>query len=173
MRPNFFSPTQSRRRRRRGSTLVETALCLIFVLLPVLLGGLQFGLVLTTTHALEQVSREAGRFAASHYGETTFNSDENQGSAASADPSLKYYVRAVATDNGIPWNDIKDKINVSPAPGQRSSGQPITVSITYPMKKRSILGSLGSLPFAPDNGGALQLGFLSKDYTVASTFIME
>ena len=165
-----------RRKRRRGSTLVETALCLAFVLLPLLLGGLQFGLVLTTTHALEQVSREAGRFAAVHYGEATFDGADTQGNAAGTDPSLRNYLKKVSEANGIPWNDIKDKIKVSPEKGFRSSGQPITVTIDYPMSKRSILGKPGGdaiLYFAPANGGNMKLNFLSQDYTVASTFVMQ
>lgn len=166
----------SHRQRRGGSTLVETALCLIFILLPLLLGGLQFGLVLTTTHALQQISREAGRFAAVHYGEPTFDSGDSQGNTSGADPSLKHYIRQVADDNGIPWNDIKDKITVSPAVGSRSSGQPITVTIDYPMNKRSILGGPGkqvTMYFAPANGGNSPLNFLNQDYTVASTFVMQ
>ena len=172
---SLATPTRHRGR-RGGSTLVETALCLAFVLLPLLLGGLQFGLVLTTTQALEQVSREAGRFAALHYGEATFDGNENQGNTAGSDRSLKNYVRIVAQGNGIPWNDIKDKITVSPVAGARSSGQPITVTINYPMNKRSILGRPGNdaiLYFAPANGGNSKLNFLSRDYTIASTFIMQ
>ena len=164
------------RRRRSGSTLVETALCLSFILLPLLLGGLQFGLVLTTTQALEQVSREAGRFAAVHYGESTFDGADTQGDTAGSDPSLKNYLKRVSQANGIPWNDIKNVITVSPAAGARSSGQPITVTIKYPMNKRSILGQPGKsaiLYFAPQNGGNSTLNFLSQDYTVASTFIMQ
>ena len=175
-RPAARSRLVSRHMRRKGSTLVETALCLIFVLLPLLLGGLQFGLVLTTTHALQQVSREAGRFAAVHYGEATFDSADTQGNVAGSDPSLKYYIRAVAEDNDIPWNDIKDKITVSPATGARNSGQPITVTISYPMNKRSILGRPGKqaiLFFAPKNGGNSPLNFLNQDYTVSSTFVMQ
>lgn len=166
----------SRRMRRKGWTLVETALCLIFVLLPLLLGGLQFGLVLIPTHALQQVSREAGRFAAVHYDENTFDSGDSQGNSAGSNPSLKHYIRAVVEDNDIPWNDIKDNITVSPAPGARISGQPITVTIDYPMNKRSILGRPGKqaiLFFAPSNGGNSPLNFLNQDYTVASTFVMQ
>lgn len=175
-RPAARSCLVSRQMRRSGSTLVETALCLIFVLLPLLLGGLQFGLVLTTTQALEQVSREAGRFAAVHYNENTFDSSDSQGNAANSNPSLKNYIRAVAEDNGIPWNDIKDNITVSPESGERITGQPITVTIDYPMNKRSILGKPGKqavLFFAPKNGGNSPLNFLNQDYTVASTYIMQ
>ena len=180
--------SRSARRRRRASTLVETMLCLIFVLLPLLLGGLQFGMVLTTTHSLQQISRESGRFAAIHYGEPTFDGPDTQGNASGSDPSLKHYLRQVAEDNDIPWNDIKDKITVSPGVGSRSSGQPITVTIKYPMGKRSILGKPGEavLFFAPEKSGAkdakgndlykngsMPLNFLNEDYTVASTFIMQ
>lgn len=180
-RPRQFWP----QRRRNGSTLVETALCLIFVLLPLLLGGLQFGLVLTTTHALQQISREAGRFAAVHYGEPTFDGSETQTGSGGSGPSLKNYLRTVAEDNDIPWNDIKNRITVSPAVGARASGQPITVTIQYPMVKRSILGKIASpsrpqdqgkdaiLAFAPKNGGNMSLNFLNEDYTVSSTFIMQ
>ena len=150
------------------------------------LGGLQFGLVLTTTHALQEVSREAGRFAALHYGEPTFDDGDTQGDDAGEPSSLKNYLRDVAKSNKIPWNDIKNNIVVTPAIGARTAGQPITVSITYPMKKRAILGQLsfwkartpgdandGRLKdgIAPDT--PLNLSVLSKDYTISSTFIMQ
>ncbi len=184
--PNRFSGllVRSRQRGRRGgSTLVETALCLAFVLLPLALGGMQFGLVLTTTHALQEVSREAGRFAALHYGEATFDGADTQGDGNGQDPSLKNYLKDVAQANKIPWNDIKGNILVSPS---RISGQPITVSITYPMKKRSIIGQLGFWKETTPGDAAdgrinnsvkpdtpLSLSVLSKDYTVSSTFIMQ
>ena len=177
------------RSRRRGSTLLETALCLGFVLLPLTLGGLQFGLVLTTTQALEQVSREAGRFASLHGTETTFMNAETQGDNSNDDPSLKHYLRDVARENNVPWNDIKNSITVTPT--TRILGQPVTVSITYPMRKRSILGSLGFMGAGNEqaakqnvargdkrlDGGikssSLNLGFLTNDYTISSTFIVQ
>lgn len=188
---NSGSLARSRRRlwqrkRRRGSTLVETALCLAFVLLPLALGGMQFGLVLTTTHALQEVSREAGRFAAVHYGEGTFDGADTQGDGANQDSSLKNYLRDVAKANKIPWDDIKNSIAVSPGTGARFSGQPITVSITYPMRKRSIIGQLGFWKETTPGDAAdgrinnsvkpdtpLSLSVLSKDYTVSSTFLMQ
>ena len=174
--------------RRGGSTLLETALCLIFVLLPLCLGGLQFAMVLTTTHALQEVSREAGRFAALHYGEPTFDGSENQGNGnGGADPaSLKNYLKSVAKSNKIPWDDIKNNIVVTPGVGARAAGQPITVKITYPMKKRAILGQIGfwkeKTPGDANDGRlkdgivedeALKLDFLHRDYSVSSTFIMQ
>ena len=137
---------------------------------------MQFGLVLTTTHALQEISREAGRFAAVHYGEPTFDSGDTQGDSNGQIPSLKNYLKDVAKANKIPWNDIKNNIVVTPVVGARNSGQPITVTITYPMNKRSILGKPGKaamLTFASKNGGWMHLDFLNRDYTVASTFIMQ
>ena len=111
-----------------------------------------------------------------HYGESTFDNSETQGTTSGSDPSLRNYIQRVAQDNGIPWNDIKDNITVSPVKGSRFSGQPITVTIKYPMNKRSILGKPGQkaiLYFSPDNGGNSTLDFLSKDYPVSSTFVMQ
>ena len=137
---------------------------------------------MTTTHALQEVSREAGRFAAVHYGEPTFDDGDTQGDRAGDISSLKNYLRDVAKSNKIPWNDIKNNIQVSPG---RVSGQPITVSITYPMKKRSIVGQLGfwkakkpvdkngNLPEGIVEDTPLSFSVLSKDYTVSSTFIMQ
>lgn len=183
----------SARGRRRGTTLIETALCLGFVLLPLVLGGLQFGLVLTTTHALEQISREAGRFAAAHYTEPTFGGAETQGDAANSKPSLTHYLRDVSKSNGIPWNDIKDNITVSQERVGDSNGpQAVTISITYPMRKRVILGKLGfmeardkaaaeAIAKSKDGKGlpggikdsSLSLSSLRNDYTVSSTFLVE
>lgn len=185
-RPFAGARAQLRRRRRGGSTLVETALCLAFVLLPLALGGMQFGLVLTTTHALQEVSREAGRFAAIHYGEQTFDGADTQGDAANQDSSLNNYLKNVARANKIPWDDIKGNIVVTPPAGARFSGQPITVSISYPMKKRAIIGQLGfwkeSTPGDANDGRInnsvkpdtpLSLSVLSRDYRISSTFIMQ
>ena len=150
------------------------------------LGGLQFGLVLTTTHALQEVSREAGRFAAVHYGEPTFDDGDTQGDGANQTPSLKNYLKDVAKSNKIPWDDIKNNILVTPDEGERSAGQPITVSVTYPMKKRAIIGQLGFWKEKTPGDAAdghlkdgivqdtpLSLSVLSKDYTISSTFIMQ
>ena len=169
-----------RRARRRATTLVEAALCLVFILLPVTLGGFQFALVFMTTHALQQVTREAGRFAAVHHSETTFNANENQGNAPGSDPSLHFIIRKVAAENGIAWKDIENNIVVSPAASQRTAGQPITVAVTYPMRKRALLGNLFFMKSKDPNdikkglqNDSFSLGFLQNDYTASSTFLLE
>lgn len=90
------------RRRRGASVIVETAMCMTFVLLPLTIGGLQFGVVLSTSNQLEQVSREGARYAAVHAFDANFGANENtQG-------SLKYYLKnlVVAQRTAIRWSDI-------------------------------------------------------------------
>lgn len=51
-------------RRRRGAVLIEAAAACIFLLLPLVLGIIQFGIFYGTSNSLSQVSREGGRYAA-------------------------------------------------------------------------------------------------------------
>lgn len=161
--------------------VVEAALCLIFVLLPVTLGGFQFALYFITTHALQQITRESARFASVHYNETTFNADENQGNVANQPRSLKNVIRTQAAANGIGWEELngtllpgglKGSIVVTPVAAERISGQPITVTISYPMKRRAVLGSLF---FKSPNGQIepMKLGFLDSNFSASSTTLME
>lgn len=181
---NFFRPRAPHNRgRRRGTTLVETALCLVFILLPVTLGGFQFGMVFMTQHSLQQITRESARWSAVHYGDATFDGAVTQGDAAGQTPSLLNFVRRQAAANGIPWRDISGaklangtnggSVEFTPADAGRISGQPLTLTITYPMRQRALLGSL----FFKSNDGKklapLQLGFLRNDFSATSTILME
>ena len=185
----------TRRQRRRASTLVETALCLTFFLLPVTLGGFQFAMIYMTQHSMQQITRESVRWAAVHYNDDEFDGLVTQGdryrvgnSGPREDRSLLNYVRSQAAANGIDWKDISgQRINqknatdpgepggsivVTPVASQRVSGQPITITITYPMRQRSFLGSLlfsdDGKKFTP-----LQIGFLKSNFVESSTTLME
>lgn len=129
----FFSSFSNRRRngelkrgRRRGSALIETALCLTFVLLPVTLGGFQMAMIFITSHALQQVARESVRWSAVHYNEDTFDKGVTQGDAVTVigsdgkptvtypSESLLHFMRGQAAANGIAWADINGgNINVN------------------------------------------------------------
>ena len=181
----FFNRKQQRKRenkrKRRGVVAVETALCMIFVLLPVTLGGFQFALVFMTQHALQQVAREGARFAAVRYGDDGFNGDENQGTAPNSLPSLKYILRKHAVASGFAWKEIdgtvlpgniKGDIVITPDAASRVSGQPITITISYPMQRRALLGSL-FFKSADGKIAPLQLGFLNRTFSATSTTLME
>ena len=201
-KPTFDSSHKGRGERRsgrhRGSALVETALCLTFVLLPVTLGGFQFAMIYMTQHSMQQVARESARWAAVHYTDDNFDGPATKGDAPlnASDPngpredrSFLNYVKGQAAANGIDWRDISgDRINkksnadagekggsvtISPASNQRVSGQPLTVVITYPMRQRSFMGDL----LFQNNDGSkispLNLRFLKSDFVEASTTLME
>ncbi len=177
-------------RRRRASVIIETALCMTLVLLPLTLGGLQFGVVMSTSNQLEQVSREGARWAAVHSFDANFGSNENtQG-------SLRYYLKnlVVAQRTAIKWTDINGSprtifggTNPTPpgttpagfvqvifangAPGNGAltqsvgtpvSGQSVSVRLVYPMTRKVFTGRI-----TPN------VGILDNDYVSTSTFVVE
>lgn len=151
--------------RRSGSTLIETALVLGVILLPLTLGIIQFGLIFNATNTMTQIAREAGRYAAVHGKDVTFDGTDAP-PVAGAQASLKNYLKTVAGQTGIKWDAIKDSVATTPALlKDRVSGQPITVSVTYPMKNKIFLGSVAS--FAP------MLRKLEAPYVARSTFVLE
>ena len=52
-----------RKHRRGGQALVEMSMCLLFVLIPIVLGILEFGLLARNNYILANASREAARVA--------------------------------------------------------------------------------------------------------------
>lgn len=157
-------PTKSSAR-RGGQTLVETALVLTFIMLPLTLGLIQFGLILNASNTMTQIAREGGRYAAVHCQEDTFDGPETA-PAAGKQASLKNYLKSVTDPTGIKWDDIKNNIIVEPdTAAERLSGKPVTVSVTYPMSKRVFLGSVIFL------SGALTR--VKQPYVAKSTFVTE
>ena len=150
--------TRYRRRRRGGQTLVEGALVVAFILLPLTLGIFQFGIVINAVSSLQMIAREGGRFAAVHGQEQTSDDSVSQASPA----SIRNYIRTVCTGTSINYNDLT--ITVSPALGSttRVSGLPITVTIVYPMSKKIFVGNTLA-------GSSI----LSRNYTATSTFVLE
>ncbi len=158
----FLQKRRNRRSRRRAQTLVETALVLSLVLLPTLLGFLQYGAIIYTAHALQSVAREGARFAAVHAGETTFDDAVTQ----SNPPSLRNYLQTVCASTNIGYADLTGNITATSTPrlyvtpdASRISGQPITVRITYPMSKKFFVGKI--VPLVP------------RDFTATATFLLE
>lgn len=159
-----------RRGRRGAQTLVETALCLVFVVLPLFGAGLQFAIVINAMHSLEEIARQGARYASVHGGETTIDS------SVTTSGSLDWYVKQVCSTTSINFNDLTD-CTIEQASTARASGQPITVRITYPMTKKMIFipAKWSSLHAGP--GGAYTWGTymstLAQPVTLKSTFVLE
>ena len=176
----------SPRQRRRASALVETALCLTFVLLPVTLGGFQFAMVFMTQHALQQVSRESARWAAVHFKDSAFDGAVTVGDPvplrnganqvvkdALGNPvmdmhpprSLLNFVRAQALSNGISWQDINGSVLRDGRPGGSIMVTPTNpalrdvgrpLTLTITYPMRQ-RAFLGSLFFKPEDNGSSAL----------------
>lgn len=158
---------QSRMRsgKRYGQAIIETALAIILVLLPLLLGMIQYGLINNATATMTQLAREGARFAAIHANDNGV--DAVTGTADGPDDKIRNHIQKATAGTSIPWTDIKDNIVISPAMGSRTTASgstatiDITVTITYPLKNKF---------FIPANfPGLSQL----QSYTTASTMVIE
>ncbi|HEX8551107.1 MAG TPA: TadE family protein [Abditibacteriaceae bacterium] len=74
---------------RRGAVLVEAAAATLFLLIPLLVGIIQFGLFYSATNALSQATREGGRYAAV-YGLTGTKNPDTPPSEAPVDVTDAY-----------------------------------------------------------------------------------
>ncbi len=139
---------------RRGQTLVETALVLSAILLPLTVGILQFGIVLNATNTLTQLAREGGRYAAVRH----------------TDEEIRAYIAQAAAGTSIKAIDLRptalpdSRITIAmvPATATRTPGNPIQVRITYPMGNKIFIGN----SFA----GILKI---NQNYVAQSTFVLE
>lgn len=154
VRPPFFN-----RRRRKGQAIVESALVLSLIVLPALLGFLQYGIILYTAHNLQSLAREGARFAAVNGKRIEFDDADTKSG------SLLNYIKTVCSTTNINYSDLggtyapgKKRIFVTPA-ASRQPGQGITVQITYPMSQKIFVGSI--VPGVP------------AQYTATATFVLE
>lgn len=136
----------ARNPRRRGSVLIETAAAVLFLLVPLLLGIIQFGMYYGATNVLSQVSREGGRYAAV-YGIT-----QN-------DNFIKDYMIQVGSQGNVTLR--RNDITILPAPGTRTKYSPLTVTVSYNLGDSLANGGKRIIPlFNP--------GTVSRSYTVMS-----
>lgn len=149
------------RARRGGQAIVEFAL-VVTILLTLLLGLIQFSLLYNTSITLTTIARDTARYAAIHGTENTtlFN-----GSFIATDTAIRNYAREVAENTLVLPTHLPDnRITITPPRGdsQRASGRPITVTISYDMTRKIIVGR--SFP---------GISALSTTYPVTATMIIE
>lgn len=204
MKHRTFASTQrpSCRARRSASVTFETLLAVTFVLAPLSIAMLQFGIVMTAGNQLEQVSREGARYAAAHANEASLTADENTLG------SLRYYLKnvVVAQRSAIQWADMNattpraistgttspgyvaiifdngTKADGSPDPGKLQSNSSCIVYGTVvsgkPVTVRVVYPMkkkvfIGTIPWSQRNGQDTSLNVLDNDYVVSSTFVVE
>jgi Flp pilus assembly protein TadG len=140
------------RSRRRGAALMEFALVATMFLM-LLMGMLQFGIYLSTTNSLWNLSREGARYAAVQRSDSTTVTDNNQ--------RIEDHVKKPAPDGMLPPNIDPTKLTVSITPtnaASRLNGTEVTVTLTYDMSDKL---------FIPMGG------LLNKKYTTTTTMMVE
>lgn len=142
----------ARRSRRRGAALLEFAL-VATMFLTLLLGMLQFGIYLSTTNSLWNLSREGARFASVQRSDSKTWDQNNQ--------NIENHVKKPAPDGMLPPNVDSNKLTVAITPtdaSKRDKGSEVTVTLTYDMSDK-IFVPLG--------------GLLNKKYTTTTTMMVE
>ena len=118
---------------RKGQAMVEMAL-VVTVLLFLTMGLIQYGLISNARITMTNLAREGARFAAVHATES--------GSDTSTNPALGIKAYVVQVAQSTPLKGLTSAaVTVSPAEGNaaRTSGQPITVTLTYNLRNKFIL----------------------------------
>ncbi len=140
-------------KRRGGQTLVETALVISAILLPLTVAILQFGIVLNATNTLTQLAREGGRYAAVRH----------------TDAEIRQYIADSAVGTGIRVTDLRPPaapdsriiIEMLPNTAARTAGNAIQVRINYPMSNKIFLGRFPGI------------SLIKPTYVAQSTFVLE
>ena len=122
-------------KRRSGQTLIEMAIA-IPVLLVLLLGIIQFGIINNATVNLTHLSREGARFAAVNANNAGLDPNAPGNQTNDPDTKIRNRIKVAAASTPIDFADLT--ITVAPPIGssERVSGRPITVNLTYPLHKK-------------------------------------
>ena len=145
--------------RRRGVVLIEFCVAFFCILLPLCMALMQFGIILQSTLAMENLSREAGRYASVR----SLN--------AADDTDIKTYITTSAAKLGIVIANPTTDITVTPAanitgkPATRVRYAPITVSIQYSLASKIFL------PMAFTD--TYHISFFRSVYTTRVVMIMQ
>ena len=121
--------------------------------LTLLLGMLQFGIYLSTTNTLWNLSREGARFASVQRSDSPNVSDNNQ--------NIENHVKKPAPIGMLPPNVDPTKLTVEITPNDatsRTKGTEVKVTLKYDMSDKL---------FIPMGG------LLNKNYTTTTTMMVE
>ncbi|RYX84365.1 pilus assembly protein [bacterium] len=138
--------------RRRGAALLEFALVAAMFLM-LLTGMLQFGIYLSTTNSLWNLSREGARYASVQRSDSATVSDNNT--------RIENHIKKPAPDGMLPPNIDPNKMTVTITPTaatSRSKGTEVKITIAYDMRDKLFL------PMG---------GLLNKNYTTTTTMMVE
>ncbi len=139
---NRFSPfsQRNRRSRRRGAALLEFALVATMFLM-LLMGMLQFGVYLSTTNSLWNLSREGARYASVQRSENDTKNDNNK--------LITDHISKPAPSGMLPPNVDPSKLTVTIEPSNgaaRTKGSEVRITLSYDMSDKMFVPMGGLLP---------------------------
>ncbi len=116
---------------------------LIFVIVPLIVGVIQYFIVFGAANAVTQITRQGGRYAAvfgrKNAGDTPVPASGSAGCpAGSSEPCADLYVVSRIKEEARVVNLNPDDLSVAITPefASRRQYQSVTVTITYQMKKK-------------------------------------
>lgn len=114
------------RARRRGAILIEAALVTIAIVIPLLVGIIQFGIYYTATNGLTSAAREGARYAAVYGMRPDLT-----------DTIIKQHV----VDAGLAGNIIltTNDVTITPVKTARTQYTPVTVTVSYNLNAKKIM----------------------------------
>jgi Flp pilus assembly protein TadG len=129
----------NRSRRASGSVLVEAAVAVVFLLLPLTLGIMQFGVFYNASNAVSQIAREGGRIAAV-YGNAADNpaTPANEGSDAFLQDRIKDVFDSTSLN---PLKNSSDfEVTIEPADrAARTQFSQVKVTVKYNLNEKAFL----------------------------------
>jgi len=137
-----------RRRNESGAAAVETALCLTFIVLPLVFGIISYAYMFSFRQALSQAAAEGARAAV---GATTGVACPPGGPFNSGCPAQYAASQAVANDlsqygMACGTNHLTCTISV-PADCNDGANQCISVRVTYPYRSHSLMPTIPGFGF--------------------------
>lgn len=136
-----MSVLRSRGKNEHGVAAVETALCLCFVVLPVVFGAISYAYMLSFRQTLSQGAGEGAR-AASVAPSTASAADRNTA-------AINAVNNAMASNVGKSMTCGQDNLTctATEASCTNGSGTCMTVTISYPYRDHSLLPTVPGLGF--------------------------
>jgi Flp pilus assembly protein TadG len=129
-----------RKRNERGAAVVETALCLCFLVLPIVFGTIGYAYMLAFRQTVSQSAAEGAR-AAAVAPSSTSNADRISAAYAAVDAAMSTGVGGLKCGQ----NHLSCDATVVTNCDDGTSGNCIKVTVEYPYRDHALLPSLPGL----------------------------
>ena len=132
----------SRERNQRGAAVVETALCLCFLVLPIVFATIGYAYMLAFRQTVSQSAAEGAR-AAAVAPSGTATADRQSAAYKAVDASMSTGVGGLKCGE----NHLSCDASLVANCGDGSAGNCMKVTVSYPYREHSLLPSIPGLGF--------------------------